>query len=122
MIAPVPTEASASDEIAAPRRSPHRTAIARRDSTAPLPANLGSVDDYEHQDGDDSSSSPRSASSRFSGSGGGFATPGNFGAANLQFDPGNDRHALTNNLVLGALVIGLFAIEVQAAHQHHHHR
>ena len=88
-----------------------------------MPANLGSVDDYEHQDGDDTSlSSPRSASSGFGGSGARFGTPGNFGAANLQFEPGNDRHALTNNLILGALVLGLFAMEVQSAQQQRHHR
>lgn len=116
MTAPVPAEAPASRETAAPPRSSHRVAVAPRDLTAPMPANLGSVDDYEHQEGDDSSSvSSRAASS-------GFGTAGNFGGANLRFDPGNNRQALANNLVLGALVLGLFAMEVQASHQHHHHR
>ena len=123
MNAPVPTEAPAASEASAPSRSSHHAAQAQRAATAPMPANLGSIDDYEHQDGDDSSSySARAASSGFGGAGAGLGMPGNFGGANLQFDRGNDRQALANNLVLGALVLGLFAMEVQASHHHHHHR
>ncbi len=91
---------------------------------APLPANLGSVEDYEHQDGEDAPStsySRRYSSSGFGGQAAGFGgTGGNFAGANLQFDPGHDRQALTNNLILGALALGLFAMEVQASHHHHH--
>lgn len=126
MAAPA-TSADASAKDAAPAAHPrhsHHEVTERPKAMAPLPANLGSVEDYEHQDGEDapsSSYSRRYSSSGFGGQAAGFGGPGgNFAGANLQFDPGHDRQALTNNLILGALAIGLFAMEVQASHHHHH--
>ena len=86
------------------------------DSEAPTPANLGSIDDYEHQ-GEADQSSYRS-SSPYASSGGGLG--GNYSGATLQFESGDSREALTNNLILGAVVLGLFAMEVESAHHRHH--
>jgi hypothetical protein len=78
---------------------PHRHAM------APTPSGLGSIDDYERQ-----GESPSSAGIGSAGS-------------NPRIDPNGpnrDRQALVNNVILGALAIGLFAMEVHAAHQHRH--
>jgi hypothetical protein len=98
---------------------PHRrNQSAQRNAEAPLPANLGSIEDYEHQGEEDRPSYPGSSSYASSNlQGGGFG--GNYGGATLQFEPGSSREALTNNIILGAVVLGLFAMEVDAAHHHH---
>jgi hypothetical protein len=82
------------DDVA-PKPAPHRRAM------APMPAGLGSIDDYESQDGSSSSS--------------GIAGAG----LSPRIDPNRNGDALANEVILGALVIGLFAMEVHAAHQHH---
>jgi len=109
---------------AAPAHHSYHEGAERRETMAPMPANLGTLADYAHQDGEapSSSNSARYSSSGFGGQAAGFGgAGGNFGGANLQFDPGHDRQALTNNLILGALALGLFALEVQDAHRSHHH-
>jgi hypothetical protein len=68
----------------------------------PLPADLGSIDDYENQ-GEDSPASSRVG-----------------GPANVRFGPNENRANLVNDVILGALVIGLFAMEANAAHQQRH--
>ncbi len=69
---------------------------------APMPSGLGSIEDYERQ-GEPSSSAGIAG-----------ARP------NLHIDPSGNRQALANDVILGALAIGLFALEVHAAHQHRH--
>jgi len=82
-----------------------------------MPANLGSIDDYEHQEDEDRPAYAGSSGYASSNSsGGGFG--GNYGGTTLRFEPGNGREALTNNLLLGAVVLGLFAMEVDASHHH----
>jgi hypothetical protein len=69
----------------------------------PIPAEIGSIDDYENQG---EPSSPARV---------GGGTPA------LRIDgSGNPREALVSNVILGALVIGLFAMEVHEAHQQRH--
>lgn len=95
-----PTAAPASSRDAsvdaAPEPEPKHHAM------APLPAGLGSIEDYEQQG--EPSSSAGIAGARPS----------------LRIDPNNNRQALANDVILGALAIGLFALEVHAAHQHRH--
>jgi hypothetical protein len=77
----------------------------RRQAMTPMPAGLGSIDDYENQG---ESSYPA-----------GIASP----PPNLRVDPNGpnrNREGLVNDVILGALAIGLFAMEVHAAHQHRH--
>ncbi len=69
---------------------------------APMPSGLGSIEDYERQG--EPSSSAGIAGARPS----------------LRIDRNNNRQALANDVTLGALAIGLFALEVHAAHQHRH--
>ena len=72
---------------------------------APMPSGLGSIDDYESQGESSSSTGITSAPS------------------NPRIDPNGpngNRQALVNDVILGALVVGLFAMEVHAAHQHRH--
>ena len=122
LVLPQMTTPTAAPDLSSPapvyapdhRRNPS----AKRTPEAPLPANLGSIEDYEHQGEEDRpsySGTSSYASSNFQG--GGFG--GNYGGTTLQFEPGNSREALTNNLILGAVVLGLFAMEVDAAHHHH---
>lgn len=74
----------------------------RRQAMAPMPSGLGSLDDYERQ-----GESDRPA---------GLAS----GPSNVRIDPNGNREALANDIILGALVIGLFALEMHAAHQNRH--
>ena len=69
---------------------------------APMPSGLGSVDDYENQG---ESSYPAAVAGA---------------PSNLRVDPNGNRDALVKDVVLGALVIGLFALEAHAAQQHRH--
>lgn len=92
--APVSSQYASGAPAAAPE--PERQAM------APMPAGIGSVDEYESQG---ESSYPAGIAS----------TP-----SNLHIDPNRNRDGLVKDLVLGALVIGLFALEVHAAQQHRH--
>ena len=92
--APVSSPAASADGAAEPE--PQRQAV------APMPSGLGSVDDYENQ-----------GESSYSG---GIANA----PSNLRIDPNGNRDALVKDVVLGALVIGLFALEAHAARQHRH--
>ena len=93
---------------AAPASSPDTSADGARETQpkhhamAPMPAGLGSIEDYERQG--EPSSSAGIAGARPS----------------LRIDRNNNRQALANDVILGALAIGLFALEVHAAHQHRH--
>jgi hypothetical protein len=97
-------------QVAAPAPMPHPRAVAEPDpespnrAMAPMPPGLGSIDEYESQG--DSEGPARLAS----------------GPSNLQIDPygpqGN-RSSLASNVLLGALTLGLFAMELHAAHRHH---
>lgn len=72
---------------------------------APMPSGLGSIQDYENQDESDRPV--------------GFSNnPSNVRID--QFGSSGNRSALANNVLLGALAIGLFAMELHAAHRHHH--
>jgi hypothetical protein len=106
--APLPDASYSSDAVAEPEPP------AKRNLT-PLPADLGSVEDYENQ-GDEASSSPRFASSSRFASSPGFAS----GPSTIRIDQGGGRDAMVTNVILGALVIGLFAMEMNSAHQHRH--
>ncbi len=99
-------------QAAAPASSPDGSADGaavepepQRQAMTRMPAGLGSIDDYENQG---ESSNPA-----------GIASP----PSNLRIDPNGpnrNREALVNDVILGALAIGLFAMEVHAAHQHRH--
>jgi hypothetical protein len=99
-------------QAAAPASSPDGSADGaavepepQRQAMTRMPAGLGSIDDYENQG---ESSYPA-----------GIASP----PSNLRVDPNGpnrNREALVNDVILGALAIGLFAMEVHAAHQHRH--
>jgi hypothetical protein len=94
----------------------HASESAAEDSTAasaPLPANLGTLQDYERDNDEDPSAG---AASNFAGGPSYSANP-----ANPVFElSGNSHQTLAQNAILGVLMIGLFAMEVQAAHHHHH--
>jgi hypothetical protein len=98
-----PPSGTASDDGATLARSrPHLRAA------APLPKNLGTLQDYESENDEDASTG---IASNFAG------VP-----SNPRFDiSGNNGQALAQNALLGALLIGLFAMEANAAHHHHHH-
>lgn len=93
---------------AAPASSPDASVDGARETQpkhhamAPMPSGLGSIEDYERQG--EPSSSAGIAGARPS----------------LRIDRNNNRQALANDVTLGALAIGLFALEVHAAHQHRH--
>ena len=91
--APSPTSDS-SIESASLAESPHR-------SVAPMPAGLGTIDDYEAE----GSSSPYSA---------GSGAP----SGNAPVERRASQNTLTNEVVVGALVLGVLAMELHAAHQH----
>jgi hypothetical protein len=100
-------------QAAAPASSPDRSADGaavepepQRQAMTPMPAGLGSIDDYENQG---ESSYPAGIASA---------------PSNLRVDPNGpnrNREGMVNDVILGALAIGLFAMEVHAAHQHRHH-
>jgi len=88
-----------------------------------MPSGLGSIDDYQRQD----SSEMRRASVSPAFASPGFASPGFASPAAIMGMPSNgpsdrngNRAALVNDVVLGALVIGLFALQANAAHQRRH--
>jgi len=95
-------------------RYPRPEAVARRDDAPAIPSNVGSLEEYERQDTDDASSPRRNPPSGIYGPGAALA------GANFQIDPGGNRQALTSDLVLGALMLGVFAMEMNEAHQHRH--
>jgi len=73
----------------------------RPETIAAMPAGLGSVDDYESQDA--SSHSTTGAVSR---------------PPTAPSERRSNHAALGNDLILGALVLGVLAIELRGAHQH----
>jgi hypothetical protein len=73
---------------------------------APMPSGVGSVNDYETQD--ESSYPP------------GALAPSARAPQGAFVDPAHNRQALTNDVIMGALVIGLFALEAHSAHQSRH--
>ncbi|HVN26905.1 MAG TPA: hypothetical protein VMT64_00385 [Candidatus Binataceae bacterium] len=84
----------------------------RTSHPAPLPSNLGTLQDYEREtDADSNTGNPSNY-------------PSNHGAGSVNplFEvKGNDQQALLQSAVLGALLIGAFAMEMHAAHHHHRH-
>lgn len=74
---------------------------ARIRSTDPLPPGLGTIDDYEAQD------------PSYRSSAGSNAPSGNAPAERRANQP-----ALVNEVVVGALVLGVLAMEMHAAHRH----
>jgi hypothetical protein len=71
---------------------------------APMPAGVGSLADYEDQD-----SSPQQAQARNA-----------MGSAGSPIDPLGSHPSLGNEVVMGALVLGVLAMELGAAHHHRH--
>ena len=112
----VPSNASAvSAPVAPSEAAPTHRRQHRQAAAAPMPANLGSLQDYERETEQDPST----------GAGGNFAGGSNFamgaGAGNPIFEiNGNNRQSLAQNALLGVLMIGLFAMQANAAHHHHH--
>ena|SRR5579871_461757 len=96
----VPTDEGATVEKSAPRE------------VAPLPSGLGSIDDYENQD-----SSPRS--SRYAaGYPAGYAANGVGASGGTRIDHRGQPTQLQNEVMLGAVVLGVLAMEL--SHSHHH--
>jgi hypothetical protein len=94
-----PTPAEAPMEAAVEPDPVHRV-------MAPMPSGVGSVNDYETQD----------ESSYLVG-----ATSPSISRANgARIDPSGNRQSLTNEVILGAVVIGLFALEAHSANQRRH--
>lgn len=84
---------------------PARSAKPRE--VAPMPAGLGTLEEYEHQ-GDPSYRAYRAHAAGSS--------------SNVVFDRTGNRQVATNDIILGALALGLFAMELHAVHRQHHHR
>lgn len=105
--APAPDASYSADAVPEPEPRASR-------NLTPLPADLGSVEDYENQG--EPSASPRFAASPRFGTSPSFAG----GPSPVRIDQGGSRDAMVTNVILGALVIGLFAMEMNADHQHRH--
>jgi len=87
--------------------SADETAPPRRRAKAPMPKGLGTLQDYERDT--ESAPSPRSSA--------GLATT----PTNQRFEGNsNNGQTLAQNVIFGALVLGLFAMELHTAHQHRH--
>ena len=97
-----------SDDYLAPQTpvSRHRSNRQQVADETPPPG-VGSLADYMHQSDEDSSPYPASAGAM------------SMSPAAVGFDTSGDRSATVNNVILGALALGLFAYEIHAAHQHH---
>ena len=100
---PVTSDDGLAPPVSASRHNSTHQQVA--DSTPP--PGVGSLADYMHQSDEDSSP--------YAGSAG--AMPMSPGAGG--FDSNGNRSAMVNNVILGALALGLFAYEIHAAHQHH---
>ncbi len=95
-----PAEAGPAVEKSAPRE------------VAPLPSGLGSIDDYENQD---SSSRP----SRYAtGYPAGYAANGVGASGGTRIDHRGQPTQLQNEVMLGAVVLGVLAMELGRAHRH----
>jgi|ERR1700683_2317654 hypothetical protein len=115
-----PASTVPADEPIHPHKHHHHAsesaAEASTAASAPLPANLGTLEDYERDNDEDPSA----------GAASNFASGPSYPAysanpANPVFElSGNSHQTLAQNAILGVLMIGLFAMEVQAAHHHHH--
>ena len=90
-----------------PSRRPRVASPPAEVADAPIPG-MGTLQDYEHQDDRPAQNPPQSSAS--------LAMGGSNGA--IVVDPGGNRDALINDAILGAVAIGLFALEVHAAHHH----
>jgi hypothetical protein len=111
--APATSDASSGETVTPHTKRHHRAAASTAQASAPLPANLGTLQDYERDNDEDPSAG---APSNFAS---GPSYPAN--PANPVFElTGNSHQTLAQNAILGVLMIGLFAMEVQAAHHHHH--
>ena len=83
----------------------------------PMPAGLGSIDDYKNQ-GESESSYPAGYSA-------GAAPSSSMRAMGIDLNnplnsPNGNRQTLRNEVMLGALVLGLMALEAHSAHQNRH--
>ena len=96
----------APDVTPPPPESTTRPETARK-VMAPMPADLGSIDDYENQD----EPTRRSSNNAFASAN---------APLNVPFDPNRNRAALTNEVILSVLAIGLYTLEARSANQHHH--
>lgn len=104
----LPQVANAPSESAPVVRRRHVAPPPTQMADAPMPAGMGTLQDYEHQDDStaQNSSSPSS-----------FAIGGSNGAVGV--DPNGNRDALIGDAILGAVAIGLFALEVHQARRHY---
>ena len=90
--------------VSAPRKSHHQTVAA-------VPANLGTLQDYERETDEDPSVGGPSNYANFAGA-----------PTHPPFEiNGNSQQSLAQNAILGVLLIGLFAMEANAGHHHRHH-
>jgi hypothetical protein len=72
----------------------------RPEVVQPIPANLGSIDDYENQDGSS------------------YTTNASNSSSPLPPDRRGNRAALTNEVLAGALILGVLALEFGGRHSH----
>jgi hypothetical protein len=106
-----PASIASPDETAPPHKPRHR-------AMAPVPQNLGTLQDYERENGEDASGAPLNSanSANFANFAGAPSNP----ATPLFEIGGNNHQTVAQNAILGVLMLGLFAMEVQSAHHHHH--
>jgi hypothetical protein len=100
-----PPRAVASTVAETSPRPTHRQAL------APVPKDLGTLQDYERETESDASASPRMG-----------GAPGLASAPmNQRFEASRNRDMMAQNAMLGVLMIGLFAMEMSQPHHHRHH-
>jgi hypothetical protein len=90
---------TAADETAPVKPRPRETVA--------MPKELGTLQDYERE----SDSDPAVGNSQ------GFASSA---PANRRFEANPSGQTLAQNVIIGALMLGVFAMELHAAHQHRH--
>jgi hypothetical protein len=98
------TSAQPNSNSTADETSPHH---AHRQAMAPVPKDLGTLQDYERETESDASAGP----------------PAGYASApmNQRFEVNRNRDQFAQNAMLGMLVIGLFAMELGQPHHHRHH-
>ena len=107
-------EVPSSAESSTPPRAVARTSAdetsprdAHREAMAPLPKDLGTLQDYEREtESDPSASAPAGYTSA---------------PMNQRFEGHRNPDQLAQNAMLGVLIIGLFAMELSQPHHHRHH-
>jgi hypothetical protein len=72
---------------------------ARPEALSPIPANLGSIDDYENQDGSSYAANTSTSSP-------------------LPVERRGNQTALRNEVLAGALILGVLALEFGGSHHH----